>query len=171
MHGKFRAPWGIVVAALVAAFSSALVPTAAGASPEATASSAADAWTHVSGTYRCVGYEVARCAVVEYNHETGRLRAKAKVSDPPGLGTEYTVAVDNNVRLQWLRADGRWVLYKRTWRVDDDGWWGFQDLAVGRGRYFCGTRACRAIAHYHWQGASPGVQSVASYSRRIGRDC
>ncbi len=155
---------------MAAALTSLLVPTTAGASPEATTRSTADAWTHVGGTYRCVGYEVARCAVVEYNYKTGRLRAKAKVSDPPGLGTEYTVAV-HDVRLQWLRADGRWVLYKRTWGYDYDGWWGFQDVAVGQGRYFCGTRAYRAIAHYHWLGASPGAQSVASYSRRIGRDC
>ena len=170
MRGKLRARCGILGAAFVVALTSGLVPTAAGASPEATTSSAADAWSEIGSTHRCVGFDVARCAMVQYNYKTGQLRAWAKVSRPPGLGTEYTVAV-HDVQLQWLRADGRWVYYSRTWGKDYDGWWGSKDWAVGPGRYFCGTRAYRAIALYEWRGASPGSQWVASDSRRIGRVC
>jgi hypothetical protein len=68
-------------------------------------------------------------------------------------------------------VDGRWALYKRTWGYDYDGWWPRSDTAVGRGRNFCGTRTYRAVAHFHWLGASPGAQLVASGTRGIGRNC
>jgi hypothetical protein len=167
MRGTLMSRRRLVGATLVAALTSALVPTPTSASPAATTDSAAGVWYPMRR--HCVGVEVRRCVWMEYNGTTGRLRAAARIKDARG-GSDYTVAA-HDLRLQWLTVDGRWALYRRTWGYDYDGWWPRSDTAVGRGRYFCGTRTYRAVAHFHWLGASPGAELVASGTRGIGRNC
>jgi hypothetical protein len=94
-----------------------LAPTAAGGTASATTDSAASDWG--SAGVNCTGIEVVRCAYVEIDGATSRIRAGATIRDVRGRAN-YEVAV-NNTQLQRY-VDGRWVYVRRSLRADYDGW-------------------------------------------------
>jgi hypothetical protein len=168
VHGRVWARRGNVGAALVAALASVVMPTTAGAAP-AEAGSAGD-W--IANEFRCDGIQVDRCTWLELSVSAPlRIRAGARITDDRGWASDYLVAV-HDVRVQWRRADGRWVLFRGTWGYDYDGWWEVRDRARSRARRpACGGRDYRAVAHHHWLGASPGARRVVSGTIGIHRQC